>query len=318
MTTPRAFLGLAAAALALGAAPRVTMAQTVQQCPNSSACAQLKVDGGNGAVGSTVPVALTFTQASDDHKAGGPDETAALAFTLSIASGGIGTPLVLADCTLNADGLPAAVHPDPTISNFKVVVENASCTDSRPHCLCNPGATQTLDNFINIVVYGPNPLPTPGPNPITIPLLPSGPPPFVTIDLKVARASGNVQLHLYNQVQDAAHPQFTAFLSTGDEMAVDQTCVPVQGQPPCGAAQAVSQVVTVDDVLVTPAVSSCVGDCDSSGMVTVDEVVTMANIQLGILPLSACTAGDGDKSGTITVDEVVKAINNLLGGCGGQ
>ena len=166
MMTPRALLGFAAAALALVGAPRVTFAQTVQACPQAGPCAQLKVAGGSGTAGSTVPVALTFTQAPDDHQAGGPDETAALAFTLSIAQAGIGNPLVLADCTLNADGLPASVHPDPSISNFKVVVENASCTDSRPHCLCNPGPSQTLDNFINMVVYGPNPLPTPGPKAI--------------------------------------------------------------------------------------------------------------------------------------------------------
>ena len=316
MITSRALVGLAVAAVAMVGIPRPMRAQTVSQCPNTNACALLKVDGGSGTTGSTVTASLTFMQAPDNHQAGGPDETAALAFTLSLAQGGVGNPLTLADCTLNADGLPAAVHPDPSISDFKVVVENASCTDSRPHCLCNPGSGQTLDNFINIVVYGPNPLPTPGPNPITIPILPSGPPAFLTIDLKIAATGGaNIPLHLYNQVEDLAsgHPQFTAFFSIGDQMAADQTCVPVQNIPPCGASPSVSQVITNDGVVSVT--GGCVGDCDHSGLVTVDEVVTMANIALGILPVSACSPGDADHNNIISVGEVQTAINNVLTPC---
>lgn len=61
--------------------------------------------------------------------------------------------------------------------------------------------------------------------------------------------------------------------------------------------------------------SPCLGDCDGSGSVTVDEVVTMLNIALGQASVDACTAGDGDGSGTITVDEIVTALNNALEGC---
>ena len=59
----------------------------------------------------------------------------------------------------------------------------------------------------------------------------------------------------------------------------------------------------------------CVGDCDGSGDVTVDEIVRMANIALGTLPLSDCAAGDGDGSGDITVNEIVAAVSHALNGC---
>ncbi len=54
------------------------------------------------------------------------------------------------------------------------------------------------------------------------------------------------------------------------------------------------------------------GDCDGSGEVTVDELMTMVNIALGGTPLSACAAGDADGSGDVTVDEIVAAVNHAL------
>jgi hypothetical protein len=59
----------------------------------------------------------------------------------------------------------------------------------------------------------------------------------------------------------------------------------------------------------------CVGDCDASGEVTVDEIITLVNISLGGAVLSTCPAGDRDGSGEITVDEIIAAVNNSLGNC---
>lgn len=64
--------------------------------------------------------------------------------------------------------------------------------------------------------------------------------------------------------------------------------------------------------------SPCVGDCDGSGEVTVNELITMVNIALGNGPLSACAAGDADHSGGITINEIIAAVNNALGGCPGS
>ena len=59
----------------------------------------------------------------------------------------------------------------------------------------------------------------------------------------------------------------------------------------------------------------CVGDCDSSSQVEVSDIILMANITLGNLPVSSCTPGDTNGDREITVDEIVAAVNSLLCGC---
>lgn len=61
--------------------------------------------------------------------------------------------------------------------------------------------------------------------------------------------------------------------------------------------------------------AQCVGDCDASGGVTVDEVVTGVNIALGTRSLDECQAFDSDASQTVTVDELIQALNLALVGC---
>ncbi len=60
---------------------------------------------------------------------------------------------------------------------------------------------------------------------------------------------------------------------------------------------------------------ACVGDCDASGDVTVDELVRGVNIALGIAPLTDCPLFDTDHSDDVTVDELVRAVNAALNRC---
>src|SRR5262245_26320454 len=59
----------------------------------------------------------------------------------------------------------------------------------------------------------------------------------------------------------------------------------------------------------------CVGDCDDDDMVSVDELITMVNIALGVRDLLDCKIGDGNDNGSIEVDDLVRAIDNALNGC---
>jgi hypothetical protein len=61
--------------------------------------------------------------------------------------------------------------------------------------------------------------------------------------------------------------------------------------------------------------SFCVGDCDDSNDVTVDEVITLVTVALDQQPLDVCTRGDGNQDGEITVDEIVLALTAALNGC---
>lgn len=74
--------------------------------------------------------------------------------------------------------------------------------------------------------------------------------------------------------------------------------------------------LTPTATVTPPEISNgCVGDCNGDGVVTVDEIITMISMALGVLPPSACPAGDADHNGVITVDEIIIAIDNLLNGC---
>jgi len=65
----------------------------------------------------------------------------------------------------------------------------------------------------------------------------------------------------------------------------------------------------------TPALARCLGDCDASGDVTVNELITMVNIALGSANISLCAVGDADSSGTIEINEIIAAVNNALASC---
>jgi hypothetical protein len=77
----------------------------------------------------------------------------------------------------------------------------------------------------------------------------------------------------------------------------------------------VMTLVTLLGLGALPARAVCVGDCDASGAVTVDELVVMVNIALGTATIEQCPVGDADADGAVTVDEVIIGVNNLLDGC---
>jgi hypothetical protein len=66
----------------------------------------------------------------------------------------------------------------------------------------------------------------------------------------------------------------------------------------------------------TPEPSSCAGDCDDSGIVTINELIVGVNIALGNVPASECSAFDVDGSDTVTINELVAAVRNAATGCG--
>jgi glucose/arabinose dehydrogenase len=61
--------------------------------------------------------------------------------------------------------------------------------------------------------------------------------------------------------------------------------------------------------------AACVGDCKGDGTVSVDELLTMANVALGNADVSACSLGDANGDHQITVDEILTAVYNAQTGC---
>lgn len=70
-------------------------------------------------------------------------------------------------------------------------------------------------------------------------------------------------------------------------------------------------------LVAAPAHADCAGDCDTDGVVRVEEVVGLVSCALGVAPqVAPCLAcADGDGSGAIEVHELIAAVAHALGGC---
>jgi hypothetical protein len=301
---------------------------------------RIAVGSGAGMPGDDVRVALNFAQGPNDGHPGGIDEIATLAMTISLAGTETPTPLVLTDCTLGAQGLPNAVQPDASISAFTVVVQNATCSSGRPHCLCpDPVSGIAPDPFINLVIYGLPLTPAPGSNAVQIPTLPSSGQ-LLTIDLKIQpAASGTIPLHVLTAWSDSERPPSTAFVSVGDRLATDQTCVPAAGVPPCTGTAAVSQLSIVDGAVavvmptssMTPAgtptdTPTSAVTSTATSTATPSETPTWSPTLTAVpsatltatpmlptpTPVPSCV-GDCNGDGHVTIDEILIMVNIALG-----
>lgn len=61
--------------------------------------------------------------------------------------------------------------------------------------------------------------------------------------------------------------------------------------------------------------AQCMGDCLGDGQVTVDELMTMANIALAKMPMTMCEPGDANGDGRMGIDEILAGVNHVLTGC---
>ncbi len=58
----------------------------------------------------------------------------------------------------------------------------------------------------------------------------------------------------------------------------------------------------------------CVGDCDGSGVVAVNELVILVNIDLGSADASACPEGIPGGN-PVSISLIIQAVNSVLNGC---
>ena len=65
----------------------------------------------------------------------------------------------------------------------------------------------------------------------------------------------------------------------------------------------------------TAPLQTCAGDCNSDGMVAINELVVAVNIALGAASIDGCGACDIDHNGIVSISELVTAVNKALGGC---
>jgi hypothetical protein len=115
-----------------------------------------------------------------------------------------------------------------------------------------------------------------------------------------------------------AGPTPTGMATNTPHHAPTATATPHAGPPaPTPSATVPSNATpTTTAGIPTATPMACVGDCDGSDDVTVNEVINLVNIALGNAPLTGCPAGDADAGGDITINEILLAVKHALNGCG--
>jgi hypothetical protein len=119
-----------------------------------------------------------------------------------------------------------------------------------------------------------------------------------------------------NDVRDGGEP-FTIYngksAPPGDAIPSDGTMLDITF-----GDEAVATPTATPTATVTPTPeTSCIGDCNGDGEVSINELVLATNIALGLTDLDQCPSLDADGNGAVTVDEVLQAVANLLNGCPG-
>lgn len=93
------------------------------------------------------------------------------------------------------------------------------------------------------------------------------------------------------------------------------TATPTPTETPTSTSTATATATPTVTETPTATPIRCVGDCDGSGQVGIDELVRAVNIALGAQPVTNCIPADRDRNGRVTVDELVAAVNNAVRGC---
>jgi hypothetical protein len=317
-------------------------AAAVEPCPAQRPCAAVEIEDPVAPVevGDTAVVRVVFLQGPGDASPGGLDEIAGVGLTLAIPG------LELADCAdPGSDGLnPSFTLLPSAAGRYRLLVQNLVCDDTNS-CLC-PDDGETRDAHINLLLVG-----TPGGGGVQP--LPNGA--LASIALRVRpEATGTLPLHVFSAIDGAGDPPLPsggARLSVGDREAVDRTVdqeadtlnvrigsgeIHVVAATPTRVATATATATATQPVVVptatAPATATatssvalptvtatagvpCVGDCNDSGEITVNELIAGVGITLGSLPLSACEAFDCDGTGQVGVACLIAGVNAALDGC---
>jgi hypothetical protein len=87
-------------------------------------------------------------------------------------------------------------------------------------------------------------------------------------------------------------------------------CAGALGTDP--SAQEIPATCTSGSIVVQRA---CLGDCDGSGTVTINELLTGVSIASGDAAYAQCPAFDLDLNGSVEINELLKGVVNALNGC---
>jgi hypothetical protein len=138
----------------------------------------------------------------------------------------------------------------------------------------------------------------------------------VTLPTTVTCAACTLQVIEY--MSNHGRPCFyyhCATISIQDDLATPiATFTAIDATPITPTATYTSAVASTSTATPAPP-ARCVGDCDDSGTVTINEIVTLVGIALERTPIGICEAGNADGNRMITINEILTAVNRALSGC---
>ena len=113
-------------------------------------------------------------------------------------------------------------------------------------------------------------------------------------------------------IDDVIHTLDLTVPTAPDPARPDGLAIAVQVD---GNAQATPYALVIDEVTLIRE-EGCAGDCDGSGDVAVNELITLVNIALGNAQPSACPHGVPNGA-EVDITLIIRAVNNALNGCSG-
>lgn len=90
---------------------------------------------------------------------------------------------------------------------------------------------------------------------------------------------------------------------------VDDFCCNDTWDPSC------ANIAMVECAFSCTCVDPCVGDCNSDGLVRVDELVAAVNIAIGDGNVNDCQAADVNIDDEVSIDELISSVGSALTGC---
>ena len=118
------------------------------------------------------------------------------------------------------------------------------------------------------------------------------------------------------EVYAPSFPQVGSSLSHwSNEVEPAELMAPFFDAPIHALGLALPAMADIGWTVVTP--PPCTGDCQSAGVVTIDDLITAVRIALGEADVATCAAADGDGDGTVTIADLTSAVLAALDGCPG-
>jgi len=146
---------------------------------------------------------------------------------------------------------------------------------------------------------------------------------FLTAFLDLDENEGLSADEPYEIYRDRARPPADAITTGSGQSTIeitfgDENLPPAATHSPTPTSTVQPTSTATATPVETPLSSPCAGDCNGSGQVLINEIVTLVNIALERVPADECRNGETDHHNGIAINEIVAAVKSAVRGCPGQ